>query len=79
VNSNGNVDLTDTIAVLLKFGLPDQQKDRKRLLNPWPPGLLVEGNDGVDLTEALANLVQFGWGGCVAPGAVPVQGGGTFD
>jgi hypothetical protein len=79
VNGNGNVDLSDTLAVLLKFGLPDHQKDRRRLLTPGPPGLLVEGNDGVDLTEALANLFQFGWGGCGAPGPVPLQGGGKFD
>jgi hypothetical protein len=79
VNANGNVDLSDTIAILQKFGQPDQQKDRRRLLSPGPPALLVEANDGVDLTEALANLFQFGWGGCVAPGLTPAQGGGIYD
>jgi hypothetical protein len=53
--------------------------DRRRLLNPGPPALLVEGNDGIDLSEALANLFQFGWVGCVAPGPVPPPGGGKFN
>jgi hypothetical protein len=88
---NNNVDLSDTLDILDHFGEPynggaystpqGQGYDRVRIVNPTPPGTLVEANNGVDLTEALANLAQFGFGGagCAAPGPVPVQGAGAFD
>jgi len=76
VNGTGDIDLSDTLAILQFFGDEDQGMDRRRLLTPGPPALLVEGNDGVDLSEALANLYQFGWSGCGAPGPTPPRGGG---
>jgi hypothetical protein len=84
-------DLSSTLDVLGHFGhqynggayadMYDQGYDRRRLLSPGPPGLLVEGNDGVDLSEVLASLSTFGFGGsgCVPPGPVPAPGGGVFD
>ena len=79
VTASGDIDLADTLAVLQKFGMEDQRIDRRRLLLPNPPALLVEANDGVDLSEALANLAQFGWSGCSAPGPTPAHGGGRFS
>jgi len=90
VDASGDVDLSDTLVILMNFGVQylgngqysgarGQELDRSRLMAPGPPAMVVEANNGVDLSEALASLFQFGWSGCSAPGPVPPEGGGVFN
>lgn len=67
VTSNGAIDLSDTLAVLGKFGLQpgnagyDAAFDRVRGdPDPWRTTAATGAHAGIDLEDALANLASFG-------------------
>ena len=79
VNGDGGVDLSDTVDLLLNFGIgpddPGAQLRDRQLPDPSHPSQLIEGDDGIDLTDAINNLAQFG----ISCGGIPAgtSGGGS--